>query len=282
MKKIFALAAVLALAGCATHPESARSDFTYEDIPDYGKVAVRASSAQAGIAIEISASCIDGDARYSITPTSFGPYMAAEKRWTLNIDGTAFWKGSASYDDETTFKASLATLEVVGPQSAFGGGGRYKVANERIDQIPDRCNKLRADHLADVRATAEKDRQKDDLLISDVVSRTGSRPMLPGKNSTTFNEIIVLLQESGVSKHKGKFVWVTDGDYRIAKVSPGSVLLISITSPDQFPAITIITDKEAMEGQFWSSVSSGPLELVGTSTYPTIFGARQTIVFKSI
>lgn len=283
MKRIIALSIALSLGGCSNSPQSAHNDFTYENFSSYRTVGVRAVSTSAGMAIDISASCIEGDTQYSVRPTITESYRAADKRWSLNMDGAGFWKKSAEFDNEALFRASLATLEVVRPSTLFGGDQRLKVSNSQIEEIPDLCRKKRAEHLTYVRNIEDKERRKDDRLISDVVDRTGVQPMLPGKNQMSFNNIISLLQESEVSKHKGKFVWASDGDYRIAQVVGKRVLLISMTNPGGFPAITIITDKEAMEGQFWSSVSHGPLELIGMSSYLTVLGAsRQTILFKSI
>lgn len=283
MKRIIALSILVSVGGCASAPQTIPSDFTYKDISDYGGVGVRATSPSAGVAIDISSSCIEGDIQYSIRPTSTELYRAADKRWSLSMDGAGFWKSSVEFENEALFRASLATLEVVAPATLFGRGQRFKVSNSQIEAIPDLCRKKRAEHIAYTRSIEDKERTKDDRLISDVIERTGVEPMLPGKNQMSFNSIISLLQESGVSKHKGKFVWVSDGDYRIAQVDGKRVLLVSMTNPGSFPAITIITDKEAMEGQFWSSVSHGPLELIGVSSYHTVLGAsRQTILFKSI
>lgn len=283
MKRIIALSILVSIGGCASAPQATQSDFTYKDISDYGGVGVRATSLSAGVAIDISASCIEGDIHYSIRPILTEPYMAADKRWSLNMDGARFWRSSADFDSEALFRSSLATLEAVSPPALFGSSQRVKISNSQIDAIPDLCRKKHGEHLTHARSLADKDRAKDEQLISEVVGRTGVQPMLTGKNQMSFNNIISLLQESGVSKHKGKFIWVSDGDYRIAQVVGKRVLLISMTNPGGFPAITIITDKEAMEGQFWSSVSQGPLELIGMSSYQTVLGAiRQTILFKSI
>ena len=283
MKRIIALSIAISMGGCASASRPIQSDFTYKEVSAYGSVGIRADSSLAGMAIDISASCIEGDTQYSIRPTSTEPYRVADKRWSLSMDGAGFWKSSVEFENEALFRASLATLEVVGPSTLFGSGQRFKVSNSQIEAIPDLCRKKRAEHLAYARSAENKERTNGDRLISDVVDRTGVQPMLPGKNKMSFNSIISLLQDSGVSKHKGKFVWASDGDYRIAQVNGNRVLLISMTNPSGFPAITIITDKEAMEGQFWSSVSHGPLEFIGVSSYQTVLGAsRQTILFKSI
>lgn len=283
MKRIIALSILVSIGGCASAPQVTQSDFTYKDISDYGGVGVRATSPSAGVAIDISASCIEGDIHYSIRPISTEPYRAADKRWSLIMGGAGFLRGSVDFDSEALFRASIATLEAVSPPALFGGSQRVKISNYQIEAIPDLCRKKRGEHLAHVRGLADKDRAKDEQLISEVVGRTGVQPMLTGKNQMSFNNLMSLLQESGVSKHKGKFIWVSDGDYRIAQVVGRRVLLISMTNPGAFPAITIITDKEALEGQFWSSVSQGPLELIGMSSYKAVLGAsRQTILFKSI
>ena len=281
MKRIAALSSALVLAGCVSTPEYTQGDFTYEDISSYGGVGVRATSILAGKTIDIFASCIEGERQYFIDPTSI--FRVEEKRWTLNIDGSRFWRSEVKYSDEASFIASLATLEVVSPPRVFGEGRRFKVSNSQIERIPTLCKKKQAEHFAYVRNVKDKEIQENESLISGVVNRTGTKPMLPGKNQMDFNNLVLLFQQTGASKHQGKFVWVADGDYRVAQVAGGRVLLMSMTNPADFPAITIITDKEVLEGQFWSSVSHGPLEFIGVSTYQTVLGAsRQTILFKPI
>lgn len=281
MKRIAALSSALVLAGCVSTPEYTQGDFTYEDISSYGGVGVRATSILAGKTIDIFASCIEGERQYFIDPTSI--FGVEEKRWTPNIDGSRFWRSEVKYSDEASFIASLATLEVVSPPRVFGEGRRFKVSNSQIERIPTLCKKKQAEHFAYVRNVKDKEIQENESLISGVVNRTGTKPMLPGKNQMDFNNLVLLFQQTGASKHQGKFVWVADGDYRVAQVAGGRVLLMSMTNPADFPAITIITDKEVLEGQFWSSVSHGPLEFIGVSTYQTVLGAsRQTILFKPI
>lgn len=281
MKRIAALSSALVLAGCVSTPEYTQGDFTYEDISSYGGVGVRATSILAGKTIDIFASCIEGERQYFIDPTSI--FRVEEKRWTLNIDGSRFWRSEVEYSDEASFIASLATLEVVSPPRVFGEGRRFKVSNSQIERIPTLCKKKQAEHFAYVRNVKDKEIQENESLISGVVNRTGTKPMLPGKNQMDFNNLVLLFQQTGASKHQGKFVWVADGDYRVAQAAGGRVLLMSMTNPADFPAITIITDKEVLEGQFWSSVSHGPLEFIGVSTYQTVLGAsRQTILFKPI
>ncbi|MNI32534.1 hypothetical protein D3C73_864500 [compost metagenome] len=98
-----------------------------------------------------------------------------------------------------------------------------------------------------------------------------------------FNSLVSLIQKDGLSRHKNKFVWAQDGDYRVAQVVGDRVLLFSMNDQVLFPAITIITDEPAIEGQPWSSVSIGPLQLAAIESYLTVLGvSRQTIVFKRI
>ncbi|WP_395605271.1 hypothetical protein [Pseudomonas sp. B16120] len=254
---------------------------TYESISDYAMVGIRASSAAAGTTIDVFAYC-DADRReYSINPTT--EFRVEGRRWTVKIDGDKFWRSDLSYDDEASFLASLETMEIVGPVSILSGQPRMQVANAQMLRIPELCKQKQAEVVANINSTIEKSRKKDEDLIADVVSRTGTQPMFGGENQKTLNNLVGIFQTSGIASFQGKFVWVEDGDYVVSQVMDGAVLLLSMTNPVRWPAITIITDKQVIEGQFWSAASRGPLQFVGVKSYRTAIGAtRQTLIFRPI
>lgn len=271
------------LAGCSGVPINTENDFTYEDINDFSEVGVRAASKATGSAVEASATCDTEARRYTISTSSTGKFVGVGYEWTININGYPHSAGTLFYEDEAKFLAALSTIEVVGPKGTFGSRQRMRVSAPQMERIPDLCKEKQAKVMAYIRDAQEKGRADDDRLISDVVNRTGVQPMLPGKNQMDFNNLVLLFQQTGASNHQGKFVWAADGDYRVAQVIGDKALLISMTNPDFFPAITIISGKQVLEGQFWSSVSRGPLQLIGISNYQTALNvSRQTIVFKAI
>lgn len=282
MKVVAALFAGLLLAGCASQPEYIDSDFTYQDIPSSGGVAVRASSLRAGKTFEVFGICSTENRHYFIRQTSTQLFGGDGEKWSVNINGGRYWTGETRYDDEA-FLAAISTLEVTRPAKGFSDPQVMRVTNAKLESMPEICKAKSAQIAATIKTTADSERDENARLISEVVKRTGVQPMLSGRNQMDFNNLILLFQRNGISNYLEKFVWVNDGDYRIAQVMHNRVLLISMTNPNQFPAITIITQDPAIEGQFWSSVSHGPLQLSGVSSYMTSIGvSRQTIVFKRI
>lgn len=280
MKWIIALSSVLGLAGCASGPEYVNSDFTYQDISDYRSVGVRASSRLSGKSFEVYGICDEDERSYLIRQTSTALYGADKHEWGVNIGGGRFWTSDMKFN-EASYIAELPTLEVVRP--SLGGAERMKVTNTRMKLLPSLCQEKQSQLRVKTSDIEIKTASEDEALINDVVERTGVRPMLPGRNQMDFNNLVLLFRKDGVPPYQNKFVWAPDGDYRIAQVLGGRVLLVSMTNPDLFPAITIVTDEPAIEGQFWSAISKGPLQLAGVSRYMTATGAsRQTIVFKKI
>ncbi|MCA4964924.1 hypothetical protein [Pseudomonas sp. Y24-6] len=281
MKRIIALSAVAALSGCAG--QAVKNDFTYEGVDSFSAVGVRASSKATGKTVEVSAICTEESRRYVISRRSAGKFGGAGDPWTISIGGETLFAGETFYEDEAEFLAAVSTIEVVGPTGRFGGQDRMTVSSPQMQRIPELCKEKQAQviayiHNAEAKATAE-----DKRLISEVSSRTGAQPMLPGRNQMDFNNLVSLIQKDGISRHRNKFVWAQDGDYRVAQVIGNRVLLFSMTNPGMFPAITIITDEQAIEGQAWSSVSKGPLQVSEIGNYVTAFGvSRQTIVFRRI
>lgn len=271
------------LAGCSGVPSNTENDFTYEDINDFSEVGVVATSQATGKTIEASASCTDEARRYVISRKSASPYGGAGDEWTISIGGEMLFAGQSFYEDEAAFRAAVSAIELVGPKGRFGGQPRMRVSNPQMERIPELCKEKQAQVIAYIRDAEENGRIENERLISDVTSRTGAEPMLPGRNQMDFNNLVLLFQQTGASKHQGKFVWAADGDYRVAQVIGDKALLVSMTNPALFPAITIISDKQVLEGQFWSSVSRGPLQMIGISNYQTILNvSRQTILFKEI
>ena len=280
MKRI-ALSVALALSGCAG--QTVQNDFTYEDVDGFSEVGVRASSRATGKTVEVSATCDAQSRRYVISRQSASPYGGAGDDWTINMDGRPIFAGNSFYENEDEFIAAASSIEVVGPEGTFGGRQRMTVSTSQMERIPGLCKEKQAQVIAYMREAEEKENAENERLISEVSNRTGAQPMLPGRNQMDFNNLVLLLQKDGISRHQKKFVWARDGDYRVAQVMGNRVMLLSMNDHVMFPAITIITDEQAIEGQPWSSVSKGPLQVFEIGNYVTVFGvSRQTIVLKRI
>jgi hypothetical protein len=232
--------------------------------------------------IDVFGLCTADKRQYYIDPTNMGPYRPEGKEWTASIDGSGFRRSEAKYDDEASFTASLATLEVVSPPGVFGEERRIKVASSQMGRITALCNERQAQALAYVHDTEEKERSENARLISDVVNRTGVKPMLGGDNHKDLNNLALLFRTTGTDPHEGKFVWAEAGDYEAVQILDGKVLMLSRFSPS-FPAVIIFMDTKPPKGKSSFSLLKAPLELIGTSTYETVIGERrQAIMFKAI
>lgn len=282
MKQIIALAAVLTVGGCASSPEYIESDFTYKDISDSTRIGVRATSSLAGKAIDVFGLCTEDQRQYYIDPESIEPYRPEGKEWAANINGARVWMSEAKYDDEASFIASLATLEVVSPPSVFGEERRIKVANSQMERIPALCKERQAQALAHIHDAEEKESRENERLIAEVVNRTGVKPMLGGDNHKDLNNLALLFRTTGTDPHEGKFVWAEAGDYETAQIMDGKVLMLSRFSPS-FPAVIIFMNTTPPKGKSWFSMFKAPLKLIGTSTYETVLGvSKQAVIFKEI
>jgi hypothetical protein len=280
MKGIIALSAALAMSGCASAPDYIAGDFSYVDISDATRIGVRATSNLTGQTIDVFGLCTEDERQFHIDPSSAGTYRGDES-WTVNIDGGKFWKSDAKYD-EASFKASLATLEVVSPPGAFGGERRIKVASSQMERIPTLCSERQAQALANIHDGKEKERSENERLISGVVNRTGVKPMLGGDNHKDLNNLALLFRATGTDPHEGKFVWAEAGDYEAVQIMDGKVLMLSRFSPS-FPAVIIFMDTMPPKGESSFPLFKAPLKLIGTSTYETVLGeSRQAIMFKAI
>lgn len=272
------------LAGCSGLPKTAENDFVYKKLENHTDVGVSAFSQNAHKFFWIYGRC-NGDVRsYVILDQSQDPHLYnAPMKWQTFITGKSALTHDYRFLGDEDFLSAASSLEIVAFSSVLKTEHRVSVANQDILNIPALCKAKQDGFRAEEQALNDRAVAYNEKLIADVVKRTGLAPMLPGENRIDFNNLVLLLQKSGTSEHTGKFIWANDGDYRVAQVMGRRALLVSMTNPAYFPTITIIADKEVLEGQFWSSVSRGPLQFIGISTYQTVLGAsRQTILFKEI
>lgn len=272
---------VLLLAGCATSQPVKQSDIAYQELTDEGVVGVIATSAQAGLRVDVYAYCDSSRREYHITSSS--NFRPPAEQWTLEVDGGRFWKSDLQFSDENSFIRSLNSLVMVSPRKILGGEDRIQVASPGMLEIPDTCKATQSQVAARLARSAQKIADRDSEIVAEVVRRTGVQPMLTGENQRSFNSLVAMFRGLGAEDFVGKFVWAQDGDYFVSQILRGEVVLTSLTNPTLFPLISIMTDKQALEGQPWSSVSRGPLQFVGPKQYQTVLGAeRQVLVFKSI
>ncbi len=128
----------------------------------------------------------------------------------------------------------------------------------------------------------KKNRLAVQKLINKVKKSTGLKPMFDGKNELSFNQLVYRFLNGDFNQHKNKFVWLSDGDFIISQALTDRVILTS-RYDHNVPPITIITKKQAIEGQFWSAVSRAPMKFIGLNSYITVLGSRkQTIIFQQL
>lgn len=276
------------LFGCATIDASAPHEVRYQKIENDTSVGYIISSSLVMYDIEVYGECAGSDRQYVIKILDRSTKTEAKDPKGLLVfdkpDGAGLLFSGGRYD-ESKFKPISKSLGFARLFSPDGPVDRVGLSSSsgKLSDLPSLCKAKQDGFIAHEKAIYEQANAENERLIDSVIERTGVQPMLIGKNFKDFNNLVTLFQENGITSYKGKFVWVADGDYRVAQVVGSRVLLVSMTNPSYFPTITIITGKEVLEGQLWSSVSKGPLELIGTETYETVLGSsRQTIVFKSI
>lgn len=269
------------LAGCASTAEYAESDFTRTPMQGFGLVGVKTSSQRAGKAFEIYGVCGDRNSEYVIRSTST-TIFGSDGRWDVAMsDGSYAW--NKTFATREAFLHALSSLEVVKQAEGFSGERRMKVADPEAFRIPDLCEAMLAENDAEASRQAEAVATQIDRMTKEVSDRTGARPMFTGRNEKDFNGLVTMFRSAGIDDYVGKFVWANDGDYFVSQILKGEVVLTSLTNPALFPPISIVTDKQALEGQPWSSVSRGPLQFLGPRMYQTPIGVeRQALVFKSI
>ncbi len=276
------LIGALALTGCASAPQYVESDFARAPIEGFGIIGVKSSSERSGKAFEIYGACANGAREYVIRQTSTSIF-GSDGRWITQSSDGSLYTSSLTFTDRGAFLKALSSLEVVKPPEGFSGEKRMKVADHGEFKIPDLCEAKQARNDAIASRQAEAEAAKNISLIKEVVDRTGVQPMLTGRNERGFNDLVTMFRRLGIEDFVGKFVWAQDGDYFVSQILRGEVVLTSLINPALFPPISIMTDKQALEGQPWSAVSRGPLQFVGPKQYKTVLGVeRQALVFKSI
>lgn len=280
MERMSIALSVLVLAGCSAVQPS-RSDIAYQVITDEAVVGVMATSAQAGLRVDVYAICDASRREYHISSTS--GFRPPADQWSLEVDGGRFWKSDLKFNDEESFLRSINSLAMVSPKKILGGEDRFPIANQDMLKIPKGCVTRQNESAARLEKSAQKNAERNAEIVAEVVHRTGVQPMLTGENQRSFNSLVAMFRGLGIENFVGKFVWAQDGDYFVSQILTGEVVLTSLTNPALFPPITIMTDKQALEGQPWSAVSRGPLQFIGPKQYQTALGVeRQVLVFKSI
>lgn len=135
---------------------------------------------------------------------------------------------------------------------------------------------------AQKRVAAEENRQALSLRkIKEVSIAYQTQAITKPYNILTFDELIALILENGVSEYKGKFFWVADKDaYTVSQVVDGIIMLNRHNSNN---TIGIQYSGDVIAGQRYKSISQRPLQFNGVNAATTILGAtKQVMMFTPL
>lgn len=267
--------------GCVASSPVRPKDLTYRLIESNRTIGYQIESNSLEYDIEILAECSSSNKKYSLNFVEKGTSKNARNpQWSFFYNGKKNYLSSTVYD-EKNYLRNVAQIQTARYLGQFKYSKKIELTSPKLNQLPELCGKKHDRLVLTERNKSQQKRDKDKKLIDSVAKKTGLSPMLTGDNQTSLNELVYDFQRNGYSQHKNKFVWVTDGDYRVSQVLNDKVMLTSYNS--SLPPITIVTKLPALEGQFWSKISRSPLKLIGATNYKTILGAqKQTIVFQQL
>lgn len=273
MKQLIVFAVVLAAGGCASVPDPIRDDFRYVDLKEKSKVGVRAYSRATGTSFEANGYCDEGASRYGIKNSGMPASGAPEESWSPKLEGVPFPEGEKIYSDAQSFLIGLSSLEVTRDRAP---GQSLKVANMDMKRIVEKCNA--AAQVTEKNRAAERGYAAAQARVEETEKETGLRPMPFSPYALDFNGLITQFRSNGVKAYINHFVWARDGDFYITNVNGKLLTLQSYSYAHLFMPIQIITDKQVLEGQQWSSVSNRPLRFMGVGSVSTIYGSQKQVL----
>ena len=167
----------------------------------------------------------------------------------------------------------------------------YDFPTKELLTLPAKCDekhlKIKAEkdkkHALAKQAQKQAQKQKHAKLEkrdTEVTATYGYKPMFHStQNKKTFSGTLEQMRRSDINTFVDTFVWIDPrDDYKVSQVLDG---LIFLQSPrgDDLP-ISILTNKQALEGQEWGFVSNRPLRFIKLDNYQTVAGIqKQTLVF---
>jgi len=203
-----------------------------------------------------------------------------QPQWSFFFNNKKSYSSSKNYN-ETEFNKIINNFQTAKYLGNYDYSSKINLSSPKLSGLVELCkNKYIENQYRKKEQNNQKQREQL-ALINSVKNTTGLNPMFEGKNEFSFNELVYNFLNKGFNQHKNKFVWLTDGDYKVSQVLNGKVILTSYNN--NLLPITIITKLEAIEGQFWSKVTRAPMKFIGLSHYKTVLGvSKQTIVLQPL
>ncbi|WP_040392378.1 hypothetical protein [Cellvibrio sp. BR] len=203
-----------------------------------------------------------------------------QPQWSFFFHGKQDYRPSKIYE-KAEYLNLISDIKVAKYMGSHKHSRKIDLTTPELANLPSLCESKYSKIQIEIVKRLQKIAEEEAKLIALVKKSTGLEPMFPGRNQKNFNDLVYSFQTNGVSQYLNKFVWPDDGDYRVAQVLDGRVMLTSYYT--QSLPITIITNLSVIEGQYWSRVSNSPLKFIGVTSYKSVLGAsKQTVVFQQL
>lgn len=129
----------------------------------------------------------------------------------------------------------------------------------------------------------EQERQQSEQAqraVDSISSQYGVTPVSEPYNTLSFDQLIYLIKENGVTALKGKFFWVDTNDrYEVSQALDGLILLKHFGSEN---TIGITSNIDVINGQRFKSISKRPVKFDGVTSLESVLGAPMQIMVFSI
>ncbi len=267
--------------GCVAASPIKPTDLNYELKENTKNIGYVISSSSLEFDIQVIGKCTDKKRKFSISLTEKGTNKKPRQpQWSFFYNGEKNYKSYKVYNTKK-FNTIMADFKVAKYLGSHNYSQQIDLTSPKLMALNKLCDKKQTEYASNQKKKSEKRNAENKKLINAVSLKTGLKPMFRGQNEQTFNELIYIFQNNGFKQHKNKFVWASDGDYKVSQVLNNKIMLRSYNV--NLPPITIITKLSVLEGQFWSKVSRAPLKFIGVNSYKTVLGAsKQTIVFQQL
>lgn len=305
VRSFYSILICLLIASCQSTAKTKQVDLTYKLIEDQEGVGYLISSDALDNDIRIMGrECLTKESRFHFNFVKKDSKRKLEESERLRFTPWSFFfndiQGYSHYlkfYNASEFNQKIKKVQVAKDLGDYMFGGlripdyspKINISSNKLVSLVELCKDKYAKNQLEIKErqlAAKEKNNKNRLavqkLINKVKKSTGLKPMFDGKNELSFNQLVYRFLNGDFNQHKNKFVWLTDGDFKVSQALTGRVILTS-RYDHNVPPITIITKKQAIEGQFWSAVSRAPMKFIGLNNYITVLGSRkQTIIFQQL
>ena len=269
------------LASCKSTTALEPVDLNYKSINTLTNVGYLISSSSLEHDIRVMGNCSTKESKFNF---AFFEKNSNKKpiqpQWSFFFNNKKSFRSSKIYN-ENEFNNIINNFQVAKYLGNYNYSPKINLSSEKLSDLIELCKNKHIAYQLERKEKYEQNQLKQIKLINSVKNSTGLNPMFGGKNQLSFNELAYSFINDGFNQHLNKFIWLTDGDYKVSQVLNSKVMLTSYSN--NLPPITIITKLQTIEGQFWSKVSRKPLKFIGLNNYKTVLGvSKQTIVFQQL